>query len=125
MPGGRDEGPIREVRGTEEPYRSSFMILLDGGSDVLERLECSPPDRTRAAQRAPPVTAPRTRRSRGRWCSQITDSLWKDCEAVIARALSSRGGPHADAIFESLSRRGPRRAVVARFNDTEGCKHLL
>jgi transposase-like protein len=60
--------------------------------------------------------------------SEITDQLWEDYQAFIARDLSEISVEYlfCDAVFESLRRQGAKEALlVAWCIDSEGRKHLL
>lgn len=120
---------VPQVRGIEEPYRSSLMTFWDGNSDVLERLvtEMYARDSQRGTCKTPSPTPPgscsspvrRSRRSPIR-CGKY--------QAFIARDLSDISVEYllCDAIFESLRRQGAKEALlVAWCIDTEGRKHLL
>ncbi len=59
--------------------------------------------------------------------SEITDRLWEDYEAFVARDLSEISAEYlTDAIFESLRRQGAKEALLVAWSiDSEGRKHLL
>jgi transposase-like protein len=128
------EGPIKvrvpQVRDAEEPYRSSLMSFLDGNSDVLERLVTEMYARglsTRDVEDAFRDATGELLLSRSA-VSEVTDQLWRDYEAFIARDLSEISVEYlfCDAIFESLRRQGAKEALlVAWCIDSEGRKHLL
>ncbi|MCA1695887.1 MAG: IS256 family transposase [Actinobacteria bacterium] len=128
------EGPIAvavpQVRGTDTPFRSSLMSFLDGNSEVLDRLVTEMYARglsTRDVEDA-------FRDATGQLListsavSEITDQLWVDYQAFIARDLSGIEVEYlfADAVFESLRRQGAKEALlVAWCIDSDGRKHLL
>ncbi len=121
---------VPQVRDSGEPYRSNLMSFLDGNSDVLERLVTEMYARglsTRDVEDA-------FRDATGELLiskfavSEITDQLWEDYQAFIARDLSTIEVEYlfCDAIFESLRRQGAKEALlVAWCIDSEGRKHLL
>jgi putative transposase len=129
-PEGKMAVRVPQVRGTEEPYRSSLMTFLDGNSDVLERLVTEMYARglsTRDVEDAFTDATGELLISRSA-VSEITDSLWEEYQAFIARDLSDISVEYlfCDAIFESLRRQGAKEALlVAWCIDTEGRKHLL
>src|SRR6476619_5321589 len=60
--------------------------------------------------------------------SEITDRLWEDYQAFIARDLSELEVEYlfVDAVFEALRRHGAKEALlVAWCIDSDGRKHLL
>ena len=60
--------------------------------------------------------------------SEITDRLWEDYEAFLARDLSGLSIHYlfCDAVFEALCRYGAKEAVLVCWGiDAEGRKHLL
>jgi transposase-like protein len=121
---------VPQVRGTEEPYRSNLMSFLDGNSDVLERLVTEMYARglsTRDVEDAFRDATGELLISKSA-VSEITDQLWEDYQAFIARDLSDICVEYffCDAIFESLRRQGAKEALlVAWCIDSEGRKHLL
>jgi len=131
---GTAEGPIEvrvpQVRDAEEPYRPSLMSFSDGNSDVLERLVTEMyarglstrdvEDAFRDATDELPLSCSAI--------SEVTDQLWEDYEAFIARDLAEISVEYlfCDAIFESLRRQRAKEALpVAWAIDSEGRKHLL
>ena len=121
---------VPQVRGTGEPFRCSLMTFLDGNSDVLERLVTEMYARglsTRDVEDAFRDATGQLLISKSA-VSQITDQLWEDYQAFVARDLGHIGVEYlfCDAIFESLRRQGAKEALlVAWCIDTEGRKHLL
>lgn len=128
------EGAIKvrvpQVRGTSEPYRSSLMGFLEGNSEVLDRLVTEMYARglsTRDVEDAFRDATGEMLISKSA-VSEITDQLWADYEAFVARDLSDISVEYlfCDAIFESLRRQGAKEALlVAWCIDSEGRKHLL
>ncbi len=121
---------VPQVRGIDEPYRSNLMSFLDGNSDVLERLVTEMYARglsTRDVEDAFRDATGELLISKSA-VSEITDQLWEDYQAFIARDLSDIGVEYlfCDAIFESLRRQGAKEALlVAWCIDSDGRKHLL
>lgn len=121
---------VPQVRGAGETYRSSLMSFLEGNSDVLDRLVTEMYARglsTRDVEDAFKDATGELLISRSA-VSQITDSLWEDYQAFVARDLSEVSVEYlfCDAIFESLRRQGAKEALlVAWCIDSEGRKHLL
>jgi putative transposase len=121
---------VPQVRGTAEPYRSSLMGFLEGNSEVLERLVTEMYARglsTRDVEDAFRDATGELLISKSA-VSEITDQLWEDYQAFIARDLSEVSVEYlfCDAIFESLRRQGAKEALlVAWCIDSEGRKHLL
>src|SRR5690242_9743993 len=128
------EGPIEvavpQVRGAGMPFRSSLMSFLDGNSEVLDRLVTEMYARglsTRDVEDAFRDATGELLISKSA-VSEITDQLWEDYQAFIARDLSDIDVEYlfADAIFESLRRQGAKEALlVAWCIDSDGRKHLL
>jgi len=128
------EGAIRvrvpQVRGAEVPYRSGLMSFLEGNSEVLDRLVTEMYARglsTRDVEDAFRDATGELLISKSA-VSEITDQLWRDYEAFVARDLSDISVEYlfCDAIFESLRRQGAKEALlVAWCIDSEGRKHLL
>jgi transposase-like protein len=128
------EGAIKvrvpQVRSSEEPYRSNLMSFLEGNSDVLDRLVTEMYARglsTRDVEDAFRDATGELLISKSA-VSEITDQLWEDYEAFIARDLSEIPVEYlfTDAVFESLRRQGAKEALlVAWCIDSEGRKHLL
>ncbi len=128
------EGAIKvrvpQVRDTEEPYRSSLKSFLDGNSDVLDRLVTEMYARglsTRDVEDAFKDATGELLISKSA-VSEITDQLWEDYQAFVARDLSEISVEYlfSDAVFESLRRQGAKEALlVAWCIDSEGRKHLL
>jgi putative transposase len=121
---------LPQVRGAGEPFRSSLMTFLDGNSDVLDRLVTEMYARglsTRDVEDAFRDATGELLISKSA-VSEITDQLWEDYQAFIARDLSDIDVEYlfADAIFESLRRQGAKEALlVAWCIDSDGRKHLL
>ena len=128
------EGAIKvrvpQVRDTEEPYRSSLMSFLEGNSDVLDRLVTEMYARglsTRDVEDAFKDATGELLISKSA-VSEITDQLWEDYEAFVARDLSEISVEYlfCDAVFESLRRQGAKEALlVAWCIDSNGRKQLL
>lgn len=124
--------PVRvpQVRDAGETYRSNLMTFLDGNSDVLERLVTEMYARglsTRDVEDAFRDATGELLISKSA-VSEITDQLWEDYQAFIARDLAEISVEYlfCDAIFESLRRQGAKEALlVAWCIDSEGRKHLL
>jgi len=121
---------LPQVRGTEEPYRSSLMSFLEGNSEVLDRLVTEMYARglsTRDVEDAFKDATGELLISKSA-VSEITDQLWRDYEAFCARDLSVISVQYlfCDAIFESLRRQGAKEALLVCWCiDSDGRKHLL
>jgi len=121
---------VPQVRGAGETYRSNLMTFLEGNSDVLERLVTEMYARglsTRDVEDAFKDATGELLISKSA-VSEITDQLWEDYQAFVARDLSDISVEYffCDAIFESLRRQGAKEALlVAWCIDSEGRKHLL
>lgn len=121
---------VPQVRGTEGPYRSTLMTFLDGNSEVLERLVTEMYARglsTRDVEDAFKDSTGELLISKSA-VSEITDQLWEDYQAFIARDLSEICVEYlfCDAIFESLRRQGAKEALLCAWCiDSDGRKHLL
>src|SRR5689334_4792625 len=121
---------VPQVRGAGEPFRSSLMSFLDGNSEVLESLVNEMYARglsTREVEDAFRDATGELLISRSK-VSEITDRLWQDYQAFIARDLSELEVEYlfVDAIFESLRRHGAKEALlVAWCIASDGRKHLL
>jgi putative transposase len=121
---------VPQVRGAGEPFRSSLMSFLDGNSEVLESLVNEMYARglsTRDVEDAFRDATGELLISRSK-VSEITDRLWEDYQAFIARDLSELEVEYlfVDAVFEALRRHGAKEALlVAWCIDSEGRKHLL
>ena len=119
-----------QVRGAGEPFRSSLMSFLDGNSEVLESLVNEMYARglsTRDVEDAFRDATGELLISRSK-VSEITDRLWEDYQAFIARDLSELEVEYlfVDAVFEALRRHGAKEALlVAWCIDSDGRKHLL
>jgi len=88
---------------------------------------CTPEDSRPATSRTPSDATGELLISKSA-VSEITDQLWEDYEAFIARDLSEIPVEYlfTDAVFESLRRQGAKEALlVAWCIDSEGRKHLL
>ena len=128
------EGPfevaVPQVRGAGEPFRSSLMGFLDGNSEVLERLVSEMYARglsTRDVEDAFRDATGQMLISKSA-VSEITDRLWEDYQAFIARDLSDISVEYlfVDAVFESLRRHGAKEAVLVGWCiASDGRKHLL
>jgi putative transposase len=127
---GAFEVAVPQVRGAQQPFRSSLMSFLDGNSEVLERLVAEMyarglstrdvEDAFRDATGEPLISKSAV--------SEITDRLWADYQAFISRDLSDIAVEYlfVDAIFESLRRHGAKEALlVAWCIASDGRKHLL
>jgi putative transposase len=127
---GTIEVAIPQVRGVGEPFRSPLMGFLDGNSQVLERLVSEMYARglsTRNVEDAFRDATGQMLISKSA-VSEITDQLWEDYQAFIARDLSDISVEYlfVDAVFESLRRHGAKEAVlVAWCIASDGRKHLL
>ncbi|SRR5579875_790230 len=121
---------VPQVRGAGEPFHSSLMSFLDGNSEVLDSLVNEMYARglsTRDVEDAFRDATGELLISRSK-VSEITDRLWEDYQAFIARDLSQLEAEYlfVDAVFESLRRHGAKEALlVAWCIDSEGRKHLL
>ena len=128
------EGPIEvavpQVRGAGAPFRSSLMSFLDGNSAVLDRLVTEMYARglsTRDVEDAFRDATGQLLISKSA-VSEITDRLWVDYQAFIARDLADIEVEYlfADAVFESLRRQGAKEALLVAWGiDSDGRKHLL
>lgn len=127
---GAVEVRVPQVRGSAEPYRSTLMSFLEGNSDVLDRLVTEMYARglsTRDVEDAFRDATGELLISKSA-VSQITDQLWEDYQAFVARDLSELEVEYlfADAIFESLRRQGAKEALLVGWCiDSQGRKHLL
>jgi putative transposase len=121
---------VPQVRGADEPFRSSLMGFLEGNSDVLDRLVTEMYARglsTRDVEDAFRDATGELLISKSA-VSQITDQLWEDYCAFVATDLSDVEVEYlfCDAVFESLRRQGAKEALlVAWCIDSGGRKHLL
>jgi putative transposase len=100
---GAIEVAVPQVRGVDEPFRSSLMGFLDGNSEVLERLVCEMYARglsTRDVEDAFRDATGEVLLSKSA-VSEITDRLWEDYQAFIARDLSEISVEYlfVDAVF--------------------------
>jgi transposase-like protein len=128
------EGPIEvavpQVRGAGTPFRSSLMSFLDGNSEVLDRLVTEMYARglsTRDVEDAFRDATGELLISKSA-VSEITDQLWADYQAFIARDLSDIDVEYlfAGAVFESLRRHGAKEALLVAWGiASDGRKHLL
>jgi putative transposase len=127
---GAIEVQVPQIRGAQEPFRSTLMGFLEGNSDVLERLVTEMYARglsTRDVEDAFRDATGELLISKSA-VSEITDRLWEDYEAFIARDLSDIDVEYLflDAVFESLRRQGAKEALlVAWCIASDGRKHLL
>jgi putative transposase len=121
---------VPQVRGSGEPYRSGLMGFLEGNSEVLDRLVTEMHARglsTRDVEDAFRDATGELLISKSA-VSEITDRLWEDYQAFIARDLSEIEVEYlfCDAIFESLRAQGAKEALlVAWCIASDGRKHLL
>lgn len=121
---------VPQVRGVEEPFRSSLMSFLEGNSEVLERLVCEMYARglsTRDVEDAFRDATGDMLVSKSA-VSEITDRLWEDYQAFISRDLSEISVEYlfVDAVFESLRRHGAKEALLVGWCiASDGRKHLL
>src|SRR6476619_1447121 len=121
---------VPQVRGAAEPFRSSLMSFLDGNSEVLDALvnemyACGLS--TRDVEDAFTDATGELLISKSA-VSGITDRLWEDYQAFIARDLSEVEVEYlfVDAVFEALRRHGAKEALlVAWCIASDGRKHLL
>jgi hypothetical protein len=127
---GAFEVAVPQVRGAGEPFRSSLMGFLDGNSQVLERLVGEMDARglsTRDVEDAFRDATGQLLISKSA-VSEITDRLWEDYQAFIARDLSEISVEYlfVDAVFESLRRHGAKEAVLVGWCiASDGRKPLL
>jgi putative transposase len=127
---GAIEVAVPQVRGAGEPFRSSLMSFLDGNSEVLERLVTEMYARglsTRDVEDAFRDATGDMLLSKSA-VSEITDRLWEDYQAFVARDLSDIAVEYlfVDAVFESLRRHGAKEAVLVCWCiASDGRKHLL
>jgi transposase-like protein len=127
---GAVEVQVPQVRGADAPFRSTLMGFLEGNSDVLERLVTEMYARglsTRDVEDAFRDATGKLLISKSA-VSEITDRLWEEYQAFIARDLSEIAVEYlfVDAVFESLRRHGAKEALlVAWCIATDGRKHLL
>ena len=127
---GAIEVAVPQVRGSEEPFRSSLMSFLEGNSEVLEALVNEMYARglsTRDVEDAFRDATGELLISRSA-VSEITDRLWEDYQAFIGRDLAEVEVEYlfVDAVFESLRRHGAKEALlVAWAIASDGRKHLL
>jgi transposase-like protein len=127
---GAIEVALPQVRGAGEPFRSPLMSFLDGNSEVLDRLVSEMYARglsTRDVEDAFRDATGELLISKSA-VSGITDRLWEDYQAFIARDLAEVQVEYlfVDAVYESLRRHGAKEALlVAWCIATDGRKHLL
>jgi transposase-like protein len=113
---GAIEVAVPQVRGAGEPFRSSLMSFLDGNSEVLKRLVTEMYARglsTRDVDDAFRDATGEVLLSKSA-VSEITDRLWEDYQAFIARDLSEIAVEYlfVDAVFPvAASPRGQGRCV--------------
>jgi len=121
---------VPQVRGADQPFRSSLISFLEGNSEVLERLVAEMYARglsTRDVEDAFKDATGELLISKSA-VFEITDQLWEDYQAFVRRDLSEVAVEYLflDAIFESLRAQGAKEALlVAWCIDAEGRKHLL
>jgi transposase-like protein len=124
------EVAVPQVRGAEESFRSSLMSFLDGNSEVLESLVNEMYARglsTRDVEDAFRDATGELLISKSA-VSEITDRLWEDYQAFIARDLSDVEVEYlfCDAVFEALRRHGAKEALLVGWCiASDGRKHLL
>ncbi len=127
---GAIEVAVPQVRGVEQPFRSSLMSFLDGNSEVLERLVTEMYARglsTRDVEDAFRDATGDMLISKSA-VSEITDRLWEDYQGFISRDLSEISVEYlfVDAVFESLRRHGAKEALLVGWCiASDGRKHLL
>ena len=127
---GSIEVAVPQVRGAGAPFRSSLMSFLDGNSEVLDRLVTEMYARglsTRDVEDAFRDATGELLISKSA-VSEITDQLWADYQAFLARDLSEIEVEYlfADAVFESLRRHGAKEALLVCWGiASDGRKHLL
>jgi transposase-like protein len=120
---------VPQIRGAAEPFRSSLMSFLDGNSEVLESLVNEMYARglsTRDVEDAFRDATGELLISNSA-VSEITDRLWEDYQAFIARDLSGLEVEYmfVDAVFESLRRHGAKEALLVGWCiASDGGKHL-
>ena len=121
---------VPQVRGAGEPFRSGLMSFLDGNGEVLESLV----DEMYARGLSTRDVEDAFRDATGELLiskyavSEITDRLWEDYQAVIARDLSQIEVEYLfiDAVFEALRRHGAKEALLVGWCiDSDGRRHLL
>src|SRR5439155_11768763 len=99
---------VPQVRGAQEPFRSSLMGFLDGNSEVLDSLVNEMYARGLSTRDVEDAFRDATGELliSGSKVSEITDRLWEDYQAFIARDLSQLEAEYlfVDAVFESLRR---------------------
>ena len=121
---------VPQIRGAAEPFRSSLMSFLDGNSEVLKSLVNEMYARglsTRDVEDAFRDATGELLISNSA-VSEITDRLWEDYQAFIARDLSGLEVEYmfVDAVFESLRRHGAKEALLVGWCiASDGRKHLL
>jgi putative transposase len=121
---------VPQVRGAAEPFRSSLMSFLDGNSEVLDALVNEMYARglsTRDVEDAFTDATGELLISKSA-VSGITDRLWEDYQAFIARDLSAVEVEYlfVDAVFEALRRHGAKEALLVCWCiASDGQKHLL
>jgi putative transposase len=124
------EVSVPQVRGAGMPFRSSLMSFLDGNSEVLDRLVTEMYARglsTRDVEDAFRDATGELLISKSA-VSEITDRLWEDYQAFIARDLADIEVEYlfVDAVFESLRRHGAKEALLVCWGiASDGRKHLL
>lgn len=101
---------VPQVREAPETYRSRFMARLRGHSEVLERLAAEMYVRGLSTRDIEDAIAEATgERLLSRTAvSRLTESLWEDYQAFVARDLSGFAVEYLflDAVFESLRQQG-------------------
>ena len=107
---------VPQVRGAGQPFRSSLMSFLDGNSEVLESLVNEMYARglsTRDVEDAFRDSTGELLISKSA-VSEITDRLWADYQAFLARDLSEVEVEYlfVDAVFEALRRHGAKEALL-------------
>src|SRR6266540_3838829 len=121
---------VPQIRESQEPYRSKLMEFLSGNSQALEALVTEMYARGLSTRDVEDCF----RGSDGELLisktavSEITDRLWEDYQAFIARDLSDVQVEYlfCDAIFESLRAQGAKEELLVAWCITsDGRKHLL
>lgn len=101
---------VPQVREAPETYRSRLMARLQGNSEVLERLATEMYVRGLSTRDIEDAIAEATgERLLSRTAvSRLTESLWEDYQAFVARDLSGFAVEYLflDAVFESLRQQG-------------------
>jgi transposase-like protein len=104
---------VPQTRGADEPFRSGLMTFLEGNSEVLDRLVTEMYARglsTRDVEDAFRDATGELLISKSA-VSSITDRLWEDYQAFVARDLADIEVHYlfCDAVTSPSAARGPRR----------------